>query len=80
MNLNILGNLERGWGFMRKINFRYIFYKIKIVIYIYLGGFFLCKVGLVWGYLYIMYVGVWFFIMLLFELIVENIDVIILFD
>lgn len=65
---------------MRKINFRYNFYKIKIVIYIYLGFFFLCKVGLVWGYLYIMYVGVWFFIMLLFELIVENIDVIILFD
>lgn len=58
---------------MRKINFRYIFY--KIVFYIY-WVFFL----LVWGYLYIMYVGVWFFIMLLFELIVENIDVIILFD
>lgn len=38
MNSNILGNLERGRGSMRKINSRHNFHKTKIASYTYLGG------------------------------------------
>lgn len=41
MNSNILGNLERGRGSMRKINSRHIFHKTKIAFYTYWVFFFI---------------------------------------
>lgn len=41
MNSNILGNLERGRGSMRKINSTHIFHKTKIATYTYWGFFFM---------------------------------------